>query len=428
MAAKGLIVTSVILVFFLGWFYTEADQRRFQSQELDLVMIRNHCQPLSPKLPEPGNRIVRGDIFSKGDTLGLLLNRHEIPTGDIQAICSAVQEILSINKIKIGAKITLYKDQDTEKLLEFRLSNSPNEAVKIIRDEDDQWIAQRMDTLLFTNMERASGTVEGSLWNAAIGKGVPPELILDMADLFGCQVDFTSGLRCGDSFDLFYTNRITKDFGMVPGKITAATFTNAGKQFSAFAFTFPDGKTEYYDQKGNSMRRTFLKAPLEYRRISSGYTRSRFHPILKEYRPHLGIDYAAPKGTPVSALGDGVVVYCGWNGGYGNYVQIKHGDAYETCYGHLDKFAKGIRKGVHVRQSQVVGYVGSTGLATGPHLDFRVKYRGAFINPDSIKSEPAEPIPDELRDLFLQQTTEWQARFQLIQQGEEYVAGKLPEI
>lgn len=428
MLTKGLIVTSVLIVLFFGWFYNEADQHRFQSQESDLLMVRNHCQPLSPKLPEPGNRNVRGDIFSKGDTLGLLLNRHEIPAVDIQAICSAIQEVLSINKLKIGAKITLYKDQDTGKLVEFRISNSPDEAVKIVHGPDDQWEAQKMDTLLFTNLERASGTVKGSFWSAAIDQGIPPELILEMADLFGCQIDFTSGLRCGDSFDLFYTKKVTKDFGTVPGKIAAARFTNSGKTFSAFAFTFPDGKTEYYDREGNSMRRTFLKAPLEYRRVSSGFSRSRFHPILKEYRPHLGIDYAAPRGTPVSALGDGVVVFCGWNGGYGNYVQIKHGDTYETCYGHLDKFAKGIRKGAQVRQSQVVGFVGSTGLATGPHLDFRVKYRGSFINPDSIKSAPAEPIPDELRDLFLQQSTDWLARFQPSQQGEEYVAGKLPKI
>jgi murein DD-endopeptidase MepM/ murein hydrolase activator NlpD len=421
MVRNSLIATIFLVIVVLSWFYTEADHH--QQQETGLQMIRNHTQPLPPTLPKPGNRAVTGDVFKKGDTLASLLNRHGISAYDVYTISLVLDDILPVHKLKIGAKTAFYKEMDSGRLVEMRISNAVDRTVRIIRSEDDRWEAHEMDVLLFTNLESASGTIDDSLWNAAIRQGVPPELILDMADLFGWQVDFTSGLRRGDGFELFYTNRILKDLGAVPGKIAAARFVNSGKTFLAFAFTFPDGRVEYFDRDGNSMKRTFLKTPLQYRRISSGFSRRRFHPILKEYRPHLGIDYAAPRGTPVSALGDGVIIFSGWKGGYGNYVQIKHGDAYETCYGHLEKFGRGIRKGVQVRQGQVIGYVGSTGLSTGPHLDFRVKYRGTFINPDTIKSEPAEPIPDELMSLFIQHTLDWMTRFQMLQQGEDYVTG-----
>ncbi|HPQ40983.1 MAG TPA: peptidoglycan DD-metalloendopeptidase family protein, partial [bacterium] len=239
---------------------------------------------------------------------------------------------------------------------------------------------------------------------------IPPEVILDMADVFGWQVDFTSGLRKGDQFDVFYSSKIVRDGGELAGDILAARFINEGSAFYAFRYELPDGRIDYFDRDGNSMRRSFLKTPLRYRYISSGYSNSRYHPILKINRPHHGIDYAAPKGTPVSALGDGVVVYCGRKGGYGKYIQIKHGDSYETCYGHLSGYGKGIRKGVKVSQGQVVGFVGSTGLSTGPHLDFRVKYRGQFINPNTVKSEPAEPVPELVRENYQAVCDAWIAQ------------------
>lgn len=421
MVKNSLIAVLSLVIVVLSWFYTEADH--YQPQVTGLQMIRNHTPPSPPALPKPGNRAVTGDVFQKGDTLSSLLNRHDIPASDSHAISQVLGKILPVSKLKIGAKAAFYTDMDSDKLVELRISNAADQTVRVVRCEGDRWEAHEMDVLLFTNLECASGMIDDSLWNAAIQQGVPPELILDMADLFGWQVDFTSGLRRGDDFELFYTSRVLKDLGVVPGKIAAARFVNSGKAFFAFSFTLPDGRVEYFDRDGNSMKRTFLKTPLQYRRISSGFSHRRFHPILKEYRPHLGIDYAAPRGTPVSALGDGVVVFCGWKGGYGNYVQIKHGDAYETCYGHLEKFGKGVRKGVQVRQGQVIGYVGSTGLSTGPHLDFRVKYRGNYINPDTIKSQPAEPVPDEFMSLFLQHTTDWLARFRILQQGENDVTG-----
>jgi murein DD-endopeptidase MepM/ murein hydrolase activator NlpD len=177
-------------------------------------------------------------------------------------------------------------------------------------------------------------------------------------------------------------------------------YFNEGEQHIAIGFEEPDGTMEYYDCDGNSVRRVFLKSPLNYRRISSYFTHRRFHPILKIYRPHYGVDYAAPIGTPVVAIGDGRVTHAGWNGGMGNFVEIRHNNIYTSCYGHLSRYGKGVRSGVRVTQGQVIGYVGSTGLSTGPHLDFRVKKYGSYVNPLTIDYPRGEPVGEERREAF----------------------------
>ena len=379
-------------------------------------------------MPEPGNHHVRGDRLKSGDTLGSLLERQGIDPAERHAIGQVLTTKMSPKKLKVGAFVTLLIDRDDQKLVELRITNSPDEAVRVIRDQQGKWVVQELDLHLFTSLQRGSGSIKGSFWNSARRVDVPPEIILDLADMFGWQVDFASGLQPNDSFDMFYTNRTYKELGVKPGIISAARFSCSGEDFYGFAYNLPDGTTEYFDKDGNSMKRAFLKSPLQYRAITSGFSRSRFHPVLKIYRPHLGIDYAAPAGTPVSALGDGVVQYCGWRGGYGNYVQIKHGDSYETCYGHLKRFGKNIRKGTQVRQGQIIGYVGSTGLSTGPHLDFRVRYRGTFINPLNVKSEPAAPVPADLRDDYFNHYRQWMERFQLPKEGESYVVGEFSEV
>lgn len=358
-------------------------------------MRRMASPPIPPQEPRPGNCRVTGDVFRRGETLSKLLERYDMDPRDIHNLSHALADIVSPRKIRAGSSVTLYRDTTDHRIDRLEITIAPDRQVSIIRDQD-RWIAREINLELFNRTNQGRGAVTESLWVNARQVDIPPEIILDMADVFGWQVDFTSGLREGDQFNVIYTSRIVRDGGELAGDILAAHFINEAHEFYAFRYELPDGRVDYFDSQGQSMRREFLKSPLRYRYISSGYTNRRFHPILKIYRPHLGIDYAAPRGTPVSALGDGVVVYCGRKGGYGKYIQIKHGDAYETCYGHLSGYAKGVKRGAHVSQGQVIGYVGSTGLSTGPHLDFRVKYRGNFINPNSIKSEPAEPIPDSV--------------------------------
>jgi len=403
-------VSSIFLITVLcmvGDFNIESHSKEYSAIE---GMIQTHPQPMKPGGFLPGNCSVISDKLKKGETLGILLQRHNISAVDIHKIGLAMKDILSPNKIRTGTVISIYRNIENDSVEKLNINKSQDTLVSISRTEED-WIAKSVNLTLFSTTRQCKGVITDSLWNSAMKNEIPIEIILSMADMFGWQVDFTSGLRKGDLYTVNYNSRAIRDGGLMAGEINAARFVNDGKVFQSFRFQLPDGSFEYFDESGHSMRRDFLKTPLEYRRISSGFSRRRFHPILKIYRPHLGIDYAAPSGTPISALGDGVVVYCGKRGGFGKYIQIKHGDAYETCYGHLSGYKKGIHKGSHVKQGELIGYVGATGLATGPHLDFRVKYRGSFINPNNIKSKPAKPVPEELLEQFKKKCDFWMKRF-----------------
>lgn len=220
-------------------------------------------------------------------------------------------------------------------------------------------------------------------------------LALQLSDIFAWDIDFTTDLRNDDTFRIivegFYLNGEFKKYG----EILSAEFVNDGETYRAYRFE-RDGRYDYYDDEGKSLKRSFLKAPLNFRRISSSFSQKRFHPILRIYRPHLGVDYAASAGTPVSVVGDGTVVFAGYKGQNGNIVIIRHYNGYRTYYGHLSKIVKGIRKGVKVRQGQILGYVGATGLATGPHLDYRIQVNKRFVNPLTLKLPRGESIPNNL--------------------------------
>jgi murein DD-endopeptidase MepM/ murein hydrolase activator NlpD len=347
------------------------------------------------------------DRFNKGDNMSLALSRHDVTAQEIHYIAKATSEKIKLNRIQAGTPFTLFFEPSENSLQAIHMRTDQRHLLKLTKQPDESWQSALEEISTEISLHRSAGTVTESLWQAAIKAEIPPATILDMADLFGWQIDFATELRKGDSFQLVYEKERFPDGEIVPSAIKAASFTNQSQSYHVYSYMFPDGSSEYFDEQGASVRRTFLKSPLRYRYISSGFSYKRFHPILKKHRPHLGIDYAAPSGTPVSALGDGTVIFRGWKGGYGNFVQIKHGDAYVTSYGHLSRFGSGIKKGTRVKQGQIIGYVGSTGLSTGPHLDFRVQYRGKYMNPLRLKSPPAEPIPEIHRDAFLLEKDNW---------------------
>lgn len=411
-----LSVTLTCILILVGIAsYTIQSEGKNQSPEPINDMIRTNLPIPFPRDPEPGNRSFRGDQFGRGDTLATVLARHDMSPSDVHYIGIALNDALPPNKIRAGSEVVIVRNIHSGQIEEIQIQKSTDVWVTV-KNSSQGWVTEVNDHHLFVRTYVTNGIVTDSLWNAAMKRQIPAETILDLADLFGWQVDFTSGLRKGDTFSLIYQKRIVKDGLTLPGDILAAQFVNEGNEFFGYRQMMADGTTEYYDERHHSLRREFLKTPLRYRYISSGFSKSRFHPILKIYRPHLGIDFAAPTGTPVSSLGDGTVVFCGRKGGYGKYIQVKHGDAYETCYGHLSGYAPGIKKGARVSQGQVIGYVGSTGLSTGPHLDFRVKYRGSFINPNNIKSKPAAPLPDDLKEEFHLNCNRWKTI--LTEQGE----------
>lgn len=265
------------------------------------------------------------------------------------------------------------------------------------------------------------GFIEDNLYNSGIRAGLPPSIILDLTDIFSSHIDFTTDLRKGDTFSVLLGK---PDQKLPKWKILAAKITVQGETYEAFFFQPHGGKGAYYDAGGKSTTGAFLKAPLQYRRISSFFTRKRFHPILKIYRPHFGIDYAAPAGTPVSAIGSGKVVFAGRKGGFGNYIEIRHNNIYSSSYGHLSKFARGIRVGKDVERGEVIGYVGKTGLATGPHLDFRFYASGRPVNFGSLsRSNFVEAIPRNSEKKF--QTAVEHYRTLLSQKEAGKIAGVL---
>ena len=228
---------------------------------------------------------------------------------------------------------------------------------------------------------------------------LPYELAAQMEDIYQWSIDFF-GIQEGDRFTVIYDRMMVDTVEVGLGRVWGARFDHGGKSYYAIPFK-QDDKIAYWDENGNSLRKALLKAPLKYSRISSRFSRARLHPIYKVYRPHLGVDYAAPAGTPVQAVADGVVIFKGWGGGGGNTLKIKHAGNLQSGYLHLRAFAKGIQQGSRVQQGQIIGYVGSTGASTGPHLDFRIWRNGTPIDPLKVPSEPAEPIKPENKSAFV---------------------------
>lgn len=258
----------------------------------------------------------------------------------------------------------------------------------------------RFEKEVDTVLKVSHGQISSSLWETMEEQGINPVLALDMSDVFAWCIDFF-GLYTGDRFRVMYDELYVDTVSLGIGRIHAAWFEHRNEMYYAFGYE-QDSTYSFWDEAGNSLRKSFLKAPLRFSRISSRYTGRRFHPILKIYRPHLGVDYAAPAGTPVVAIGDGVVIKKSYSRSAGNYVKIKHNSVYTTGYNHFSKYAKGIAPGTRVKQGQVIGYVGSTGYATGPHLDFRFWKNGKLIDPLKVESPAVEPIKNENINNFQQ--------------------------
>ena len=249
-----------------------------------------------------------------------------------------------------------------------------------------------------TKQVKLSAGISTSLWNAIVDKGKDPMIANDLSEIYAWTIDFF-GLQKNDSFTVVYTEKYVDSTYVGIDTIYTSLFKHNNHNFYAFLFK-QDGRYSYFDEKGNSLRKAFLKAPLKYSRISSRFSNSRFHPVLKIRRPHHGVDYAAPSGTPVHSIGDGKVIKKGWDKGGGNFIKIKHNSVYSTTYMHLKSFAKGIKTGDFVEQGQLIGYVGMTGLATGPHLDFRVYKNGHPIDPLKMEAPPVEPVKPEKMDEY----------------------------
>lgn len=340
-------------------------------------------------IPTNSFEIVKG-TFGRNQMLGNILNDYGVSNQQIYEISKLPREEFDVRKIKAGNKYALFIDSIGVRYFIYE-KNLVNFAVVHIEDSIHVEVCEKPEVV---QTFEVSGSISSSLWEAFQEMGSNPMLALDLSEIYAWSIDFFS-LQEGDEFKVIYDESFVDTNSVGISKIHAAWFLHAGHQFWAIPFV-QDSVRSYYDEEGNSLRKAFLKAPLRFSRISSGFSNSRMHPILKIRRPHHGVDYSAPTGTPVQAVGDGQVIAAAYQrGGGGNYVKIKHNGVYSTTYMHLSKFGRGIKKGVYVKQSDVIGYVGSTGLSTGPHLDFRFYKNGQAINPLKVEAPPVEPIHEE---------------------------------
>ena len=343
-------------------------------------------------------REVRDTVVPRNGTLGSILGGIGLSGQACQRLVDASKGVFDLRSLRTGRPLHL-------------ISDSTGRVRHLVYERDPfRWIRFDLDTLLplvVQGEERADtvertvgGTIDGSLWENLIAQGHSPELVGKVADILAWQVDFFS-VQPGDRYRVVYQELRMDGRPVALGEVLAVSFEQQGRLSKAYRFTPPDGRGGYYDANGSPCKRQFLKAPLQFSRISSRFSSGRMHPVLRIVRPHYGVDYAAPPGTPVMCVGSGTVLARGWDPkGGGNYVKIRHNATFTTCYMHLKGIATAMRTGAAVSQGEVLGWVGMTGLATGPHLDFRFFRDGRPVNPLTVEPPPAPPLPDSLRSSF----------------------------
>lgn len=327
--------------------------------------------------------------IKRNEFLADILLRHQVDYPSIEQLVKNAEGIFDIRTLREGKKYAVFGKDSLQKPDYFIYEPSVYEY--IVFDLKDNFKVKKVERPVATAVKTAKGTIESSLWNTMVDNGLSFDLAVEMEKALQWSIDFHH-VQKGDEFKLVYEEKSINGEPVGIGMLNAAYFKNEGTDFFALFF---DGAQEdgYYNLEGKPMKKAFLKAPVQYTRISSSFSLSRYHPILKRRKAHLGTDYAAPHGTPIFAVGDGVVTQASYTGGNGNFVKIKHAGEYETQYLHMSGFAKGIHSGVHVRQGDVIGYVGSTGLATGPHVCFRFWKNGKQINHLKLNFPAKDPLP-----------------------------------
>jgi len=335
----------------------------------------------------------------KRDTLFEILQKCGIPPLNISNLIQTAKKLYPVKNLKPGSKIKIQIDRENREVrrLEYPISQD----TLLVVDNSPQGITAYKQEIEFeTRLSLITGRIRTSFFEDALQAGLTSQLVMNLADILGWDIDFFVDIREGDSFRVLLEDKYKDEKFVYTKRILAAEFLNQGREYTVFYFKDPYGIEGYYDSAGRSVRKQFLKSPLRYSRVSSSFTNRRLHPVLKIYRPHQGIDYAAPTGTPIAAVCDGKAMFAGWQGGYGKSIIIQHNSTYSSHYGHLSHFAPGIKPGVRVKQGEIIGYVGSTGLATGPHLDFRISANGAFINPSNLKNINTKGLNPEYRRMF----------------------------
>ncbi|KFE51424.1 peptidoglycan DD-metalloendopeptidase family protein [Pseudomonas syringae] len=364
-------------------------------------------QPKTPAVAAK-NANHREVAVAKGDTLSTLFEKVGLPATTVHEVLASDKQAKQFSQLKNG-QILQFELSPEGQLKQLHSKISELESISLSRTDKGYTFGREISK---PNMRNAyvHGVINSSLSQSAQRAGLSHTMTMDMANIFGYDIDFAQDIRKGDEFDVIYEQKVVNGKTVGTGNILSARFTNHGKSYSAVRYTNKQGNTNYYTADGNSMRKAFIRTPVDFARISSMFSMGRKHPILNKIRAHKGVDYAAPRGTPIKATGDGKVLLAGRRGGYGNTVIIQHGETYRTLYGHMQGFAKGIQTGGSVKQGQVIGYIGTTGLSTGPHLHYEFQVNGVHVDPLGQKLPMADPIAKSEKQRFMQQSQPLMAR------------------
>lgn len=338
----------------------------------------------------------------QGDTLADVFAGAEIPYNEIVLMEQASRDVFNFTRVQPGKTVyfTLAPDDATYRLQEVWYMPDDERIVRA-KQSLTGW-QTTIEKLVFELRTAAkNGTVEASLYKSAMAAGLPENVIIDFADRFAWDMDFARDTRTGDTYKVVYEEKWRDGAFVKAGKVLAGEYTNRGVTFRAFYFKGEGEETgAYYNEKGESLQRAFLKAPVNFRYVSSGFSNARFHPVLGKVLPHDGVDYAADYGVPIIAVGDGVVTKMAWTGGYGNRIEIRHSERYSTQYSHMSAYVKGMSVGDRVQQGETIGYVGSTGYSTGNHVHFSITEYGSYIDPSSIEAPKGKSVAEEYREAF----------------------------
>ncbi len=362
-------------------------------------------------LPDTAEEALQSEIaanwlemtVASGDTLSGLFDRYGLAAVDWMALSKTDGIGEALTRIRPGDRLRIDRD-DAGRVTRLEYPLDTITTISVERGADG-FIADTVTADVEERIAYASGEIQNSLFMTANAAGLSDRLTMELANVFGWDIDFVLDIRRGDRFSVVYQQRYLDGEKIDDGNILAAEFINQGRVIRAVRFETPEGDADYYTPEGDSMRKAFIRTPVDFARISSGFSLGRKHPILNTIRAHRGVDYAAPRGTPIKATGDGKVIFAGTKGGYGRTVIVQHGRQYNTLYAHMNSFRRGVRSGTRVRQGQVIGYVGSSGLATGPHLHYEFRLDGVHRNPITVPLPRAHPVPASLKAEFTDAVT-----------------------
>lgn len=376
------------------------------------TVIENLDMPQAAVLNDSDNTFWREERIQRGDTVSSLLDRLEVQDDAASAFLRTTKEARTLYQLVPGRSIRAKTNEDGQ-LISLRYIATDNTLLQVDRAQDG-FKVQEQQAPVEARVSMKSGEIRSSLFGATDAAGVPDPVAIQMADIFSSDIDFHLDIRKGDRFTVVYETLHSNGEPVRTGRVLAAEFINDGKTYRAVYFRDREGREGYYSPEGKSLRKAFLRSPLEFSRITSGFTTARFHPVLQTWRAHKGVDYGAPTGTRIRAVADGTVAFASRQNGYGNLIVLQHNGSISTAYGHLSAFAKGLRQGARVHQGDIIGYVGATGMATGPHLHYEFRVAGVQRNPLTVPMPQAFPIAAQYKNDFLAATAPLTARIEMV--------------